>query len=261
MPLNVFGPSLGIVPCEAPASGWAGNMLVRSLAQMKRRTSGCGLRLPQTGLILLSILLSTAVLSSVIASTSNQWLAWCALLPLLAAIRIYSPNKAFACGLLWGASLFAFLSWGANPVIPFTPSAFALLSLIPAGFAFLGAAFTRRFGFNPLILGFGWAGVELALIPLKLNGGLLAGANVFEPGTVSHLLYGVFGYVCMASAIAAVNGLILTLGSHVCQAAGSLGWYIHRSGQSLRQGFRTAEAVVCSIYFVGPSQPRAPPQG
>lgn len=238
-------------------------MLAQSLAQIKRRTSGCGsrLRFPQTGLILLSIVLSTAVLSSVIVSQGNQWLAWCTLLPLLAAIRILSPKKAFACGLLWGSSLFAFLSWSANPAIPVTPSAFALLSLIPAAFAFLGAAFTRRFGFNPLILGFGWAGVELSLMSLELKGGLLAGANVFDPGTVSHLLYSIFGYVCMASAIAAVNGLILTLGSHVCQAVGSLGWYIHRSGQSQRQSFRTAEAVVCSTYFVGPSQPRAPPLG
>lgn len=234
-------------------------MLAQRLRQIKCQASGCGSRLhfAKIGLILLSIVLSTALLSVRIGSESNQWVAWCTLLPLLAAIRMFAPKQAFVCGLLWGCSLFAFLSVSAT-VIPVTLSAFLLLGFIPAAFAFLGAAFTRRFGFNPLVLGFGWAGVELAMMPLGLKGGLLAGAGGSEVGTVS-LLYNLFGYVCMASVIAAVNGLILSLGSRVCKAAGSLRWYTHRSGRSLRQSFFTREVAVCSIYFAGPSQPRAPP--
>ena len=141
----------------------------------------------KAGILLLSLIASAGLLSVAIGSPNHSWLAWLTLLPLLAAIRLLSPAKALLCGALWGSSLFLFLASGIEPVIPVTLRSFALLSIVPAAYALVGAGVTRRFGFNPLILGFAWSGVELALIPLGLAGGLLVSTYGHEVGFL-HLL-------------------------------------------------------------------------
>lgn len=241
--------------------GWAIESMGRSQSisdSIGVKPAGQSWRFIKTGILLLLFILSAGVLSLKIAGTHHSWAAWCTLLPLLAAIRILSPGKAMACGLLWGSSLFAFLALSPTPAIDISLKSFALLSAVPAIYALISSLVTRRFGFNPLILGFGWAGVEIALIPLGLQGGLLTAAPGYAAGSIPHLMHNLFGYVFMASLIAALNGGLLALGSHVCEVVSQLKRDVHYSAGSSWRIFHR-ETILCSFQPICTSRPRAPP--
>ena len=215
-------------------------------------------RMVKAGAIGGCLVVSAGLLSMDIAARNHPWLAWCTLLPLLAVVRLLSPRLALACGALWGSSLYLFLASAADPVIQVTAQSFALLSITPAVYALFGAWFTRRFGFNPLILGLGWAGVELALMPLGLGGGLLLGTLGQAVGTVGQVLEHVFGYVCMAAFIAAVNGLVIAILTRAY--ARIVGSQPHVRGTSdILQPFFLQEVPAFLLLLIRPSRPRAPP--
>lgn len=212
----------------------------------------------KAAVLILSLIVSAFLLSMEMGSRNHPWFCWFTLLPLLAAIRVLRPRAAFASGALWGGALFLFLVFRADPIVPVGIHWLPLLTLVPAAYAFLGARVTRRFGFNPLILGFGWACVELALVPLGLTGGLLGGAYGHEVGSFFHILEGVVGYVCMASFIAAANGLLLGMLRRVCVAGGGVSQYV-RGCSKAHTRFFPREVPGYLFFFVNPAQPRAPP--
>ncbi len=214
-------------------------------------------RAVKVGALLLGLVSSAGLLSASIDSPG--WIAAVTLLPLLLAIRTFAPLTAFSCGVVWGASLFAFLTLaGRNPATSLLLSA-VLLTGAPALYAFAGSLFTRRFGFSALMLGFGWAGVELALAPLGFKGGLLVGTLGVEAGGLVGVLYSVLGFVCFASFIAAVNGLLLSVLSHVyVRVRGSSPRYVYgSSGVSTR--LLPREVPFESFLYVNPAHARAPP--
>lgn len=224
-------------------------------------------RIVKAGVVVLSLIISALVLSMEIGSPNPSWLRWLTLLPLLAAIRFLPPAKAFACGSLWGISLFLFLTHGPgfkplpHALIPVTIQSFALLSLIPGVYAFLGARLARRFGFGScaVLLGSGWAVVELALTPLGLNGLLVSPAHGQADGSFVHLPEGALGYVCLAGFIAAANGLLLSILSHACvRGFGSPQPYVSGSIKTQRRFF-PLEVPHFPCLCSNPAQPRAPP--
>ncbi len=221
-------------------------------------SSSPGWRIFKLSAVALSLIISAGLLAIEIASRSHPWFAWFTLLPLLAAIRAFPPRKAFACGALWGSSLFLFLAVTGAALIPATVQSFVLLSIIPGTYAALAAKVTRRFGFNPLILGFGWSGVELALFPLGLKAGLLAGAQGTTVGSLLHVFQNLVGYVCMASFIVAVNGILLAMLRRACVGGASLRRYVRGSSSSQRRFF-PLEVPAYLFFFTNPAQPRAPP--
>ncbi len=215
-------------------------------------------RVVKAGIVILSLIASAGLLSMEVGSRSHPWLGWLTLLPLLAAVRLLRPAKALACGALWGSSLFLFMVSSAEPLVPTTILSFTLLTIVPAAYAYLAARLTRRFGFNPLILGFAWAGVELALVPLGLKGGLLVSMYGHEAGFL-HFLEGMLGYVCMAAFIAAVNGLLLSMLSRACvRGWGSLRRYVSGSIKTQRRFF-PLEVPHYPFLCYSQAQPRAPP--
>ena len=185
-------------------------------------------------------------------------LGWFSLLPLLAMIRVFPPRRALACGALWGGSLFLFLAARVDPLIPTTIQSFALLGVVPGLYALLAVWATRRFGFNPLILGFGWGGVELALLPLGLQGGLLGGTYGHEPGSLLHLLQGLFGNVCMGAFIVAANGIIFALLTRAYVGGCAARRYVCTSAKTERRFFQL-EVPINLLFYSNPAQPRAPP--
>ena len=209
------------------------------------------------GALLVALVGSAGLLCASIESPG--WIAAVTLLPLLFAIRTFAPLMALASGFVWGASLFAFLTLtGKNPTASLWLSA-VLLAGVPALYAFGGALFTRRFGFSALILGFGWAGVELALSPLGFKGGLLVGTLGVSAGGSVGVLYSVLGFVCLASFIAAVNGLLLSLLSRAyVRVRGSMGRFASvSSGAATR--LLPREVPLESALYVNPAHARAPP--
>ena len=60
------------------------------------------------GALVVALVGSAGLLSASIDSPG--WIAAVTLLPLLLAIRTFAPLTALACGVVWGASLFAFLT-------------------------------------------------------------------------------------------------------------------------------------------------------
>jgi len=114
---------------------------------------------------------------------------------------------------------------------------------------------TRRIGYAPLVLAVGWIIVELALQPVTVNRGLLAGT--VGDGDLMRLVGGVLGYVFVAFLIVFVNAQLLSLIENIVftiinrpamlMGPHSIGWIY----QSI-QGFYNPA-------FISNTQSRAPP--
>ena len=100
--------------------------------------------------------------------------------------------------------------------------------------------------------------MELALIPLGLDGGLLAGGRGFAAGGVAHVLYNLLGSVCMASFIAVAGGLLIALAGHVCAVATELPKFEYSMPERGRLVY-SREVPALSLIPTSPARPRAPP--
>jgi hypothetical protein len=200
---------------------------------------------------------SAAFLAHEIHSRTHPVFGWLTLFPLLAVIRIFSARTAALCGAIWGAGLFYFLALQASPLVPPTVASFAFLVGLPAAYAFGMVGVTRRYGFNPLILAFGWCGVELALLPLGLRGGLLGGI-AGDSGSFLSLLQGLLGYVCMAALIVAVNAIALSMLTKAYAGACASQRYV-RGSAGPRPRFIPRETPIILGIYRHAAQARAPP--
>jgi len=204
------------------------------------------------------LVVSAALLANEIYFRAHPVFGWLTLFPLLAVIRVFSARRAALCGAIWGASLFYFLALQAHPVVPPTVASAAFLVGLPAAYAFAMGWVTRRFGFHPLILAFGWCGVELALLPLGLRGGLLGGI-AGGSGSFLSFLQGLLGYVCMAALIVAVNAIVLSLLTKAYARACASHRFIRGAAAGARVRFIPRETPIGWHFYGHAAQPRAPP--
>ena len=206
--------------------------------------------------LVLSLLASAYVTAFAIGSTGHPWLGWIILPPLFVAIRFLAPRLAMACGAIWGLSVFLFSVCVVETAVPATGLSIALLTLVPAMYAYLCARVTCGLGFCALLLGFGWIGVELGLRPLGLHHGLLAGTQ--GGGVLLAWAGNLFGYVFVAFIIAFANGLLLSVFDVVSLRKPS--WFVAVSidnggGEWLRCSSRRLLSTLVQTL----SRPRAPP--
>ncbi len=204
----------------------------------------------------LAVLILSAFVMIVSATTPGyQWVGCVALLPLFNAIRVQSPVRAAFDGAIWGLSLFAFATLSSETRISFDLLSGALLPVVLGLYAFFGARLTRQVGFSPYLLDLCWIGVELALKPLGLHYGLLAGT---QSGGVSIELVGGFaGYAVVAFLVAYVNAALLSVLSEV-RVSVSSSRLISSQAPPRRSSFQYEFPSYLS-YLILPAQPRAPP--
>jgi apolipoprotein N-acyltransferase len=167
------------------------------------------LRCPRIVFLVASLALSAAVTAAAAQSGQHSWLAWISLLPLFWAIRSLRPLGAALSGALWGGCLYALLATGATPTIPSALWTAALLTVVPGAYAASCSLLTRRIGFNALILGLGWIAVEIALRPLSLDRGLLAGTQA--GGTLADWVSSFFGYALVALLLVCANASLISI--------------------------------------------------
>jgi len=201
---------------------------------------------------------SAALLADEIYFRAHPVFGWLTLFPLLAVIRVFSARRAALSGAIWGAGLFYFLALQAHPLVPPTVVSFAFLVGLPAAYAFGMVWVIRRFGFHPLILAFGWCGVELALLPLGLRGGLLGGI-AGGSGSFLSFLQGLLGYVCMAALIVAVNAIALSMLTRAYAKACAAQRFSRGSAAGARPRFIPRETPIGWRFYGHAGQPRAPP--
>ncbi len=201
---------------------------------------------------------SAALLANEIYFRAHPLFGWLTLFPLLAVIRIFSARRAALCGAIWGAGLFYFLALQAQPLVPPTVASFAFLVGLPAAYAFGMVWVSRRFGFNPLILAFAWCGVEFALLPLGLRGGLLGGI-AGDSGSFLSFMQGLLGYVCMAALIVAVNAIALSLLTKAYASACASPRFVRGAAAGGRPRFIPREVLIGWRFYGHAAQPRAPP--
>src|SRR3972149_6444443 len=139
------------------------------VVSLLRRGEACALAVALAG--------SAYLMALAIESPKFVWLGWVTLLPLFYAIRVLFPARAFVSGAFWGYCLFLASAAFARTEIAPSLGSLTLLSLIPGAYCYFGAALTRRIGFSPYLMALGWIGVELALRPLGMHCGLLAGTQ------------------------------------------------------------------------------------
>ncbi|UCC29273.1 MAG: hypothetical protein JSU86_13850 [Phycisphaerales bacterium] len=190
-----------------------------------------------------------------VASPTYPWLGLFTLLPLFLAIRVCRPPGAALGGALWGVSLYAFSVTGTGHSIDPSVSSVALLTALPALYAYLSAWLTRWIGFNPFVLGVTWMGVELALQPLGLRNGLLAGTQGY--GTLMPWLGGALGYVLVAFLVAFVSAAIVSILSRVRAGAAAPRYLVGPGDNDFRLAQQTFSCF--PLFAIPPSQPRAPP--
>lgn len=216
------------------------------------RRGTCVLRVAAHGVALLA---SAYLMTLARASADYGWLAWGTLLPLFFSIRVLSPRRAMAAGVFWGLGLFVFSAFSQNGFVEATARSLALLTLIPGVYSLVLAAITRRVGFSPLLLGLGWVGVELALRPLALHHGLLAGTQ--GDGLFIHTLGQLAGFVLVAFVVAYVNASMLSMLRDVC-VTGEPTRFAARS--TSRYAWRhPTESTSFLIHIPLLTRPRAPP--
>ena len=177
------------------------------------RTEECVRRSVKAAALSLSLIGAAYLVAEEAASHRAPWLGCVTLVPLLMAIRTCRPGHAMLCGALWGSSLYLFAPAAGDTGISAGLFPLALLTAIPALYAYFGARLTRWMGFSPLLLGVGWIGVELALEPLGLRTGLLAGTQ--GNGTLMHWIGGALGYVLVAFLVGFVSAALVSVLSRV----------------------------------------------
>ena len=203
----------------------------------------------------LALILSAYLMAVAVGSSGHPCLAWTSLIPLFFAIRLLRPSVALGCGILWGAGFFGFSTTAVPTEVPATWAALALLSLVPGIYAYLGAWLSRRLGFNPVVLGVAWMGVELAMQPLGLRAGLLGGVQ--EHATLLERVGSVLGYVLVAFFIALVNASLVSV---LSAARLSNPPYRYPTRASDRGAGLSPQTFFCFPRFaLHPLRPRAPP--
>ena len=226
-------------------------MGVRKRASPVRRTK----RAVKAGALVGALLVGAELMARAGASPDQAWLGWFALVPLFLAIRLWRPAACMSAGALWGFSLYVFSLGQADAAVSPAVGSLLLLTLIPAAYASVGAWVTRRIGFNPFILGFGWMGVELALEPAGLAAGLLGAAR--GNGTLLDWLGGALGYVLVAFVIALGTASLVSVLS-----AARLRIPQHRCAAPSpdRGAWVTSQTFSCfPLFAIHPPRPRAPP--
>ena len=142
-----------------------------------------------------------------------------------------------------------------SPLSP-TLASLALLLIVPSFYLWLGALVTRRLGYCSLFLGFTWIGVELALTPLGLENGLLAGTQ--GRGALVQLVGGLLGSVFVGFLIAFANALLLWLLGRV-RVRISTAISAHRLGGPVAWHPYGQDFVHFFFDLLSPARPRAPP--
>lgn len=205
-------------------------------------------------ILCLPLITSAYILSRAHTLPPDPLLAAIIMVPLFLAIRFLTPGQAALGGLIWGAVL----CLGTVPVTSINGYSLAqacLLLAVPALYAYGGALYTRRYGFQPLALAVGWIAVELALHPAGCRQGLLP--FCCGEGAVQRTIAGFLGYGFVAFAIALVNtvAILLTVRLIACRLRGC-----HSLGTSVHVCIHIREVVFPSNLFLTAShRPRAPP--
>jgi len=159
--------------------------------------------------LVVSLALSALLMAMAVGSTACSWLAWFSLLPLFLSIRVLRPVSAALAGAIWGFCFYFFSIFGEAPAISPAFQSLALLTIVPALYTCFGALLYRWIGFNPILLALGWVLVEVAVKPLGLQQGLLAGPQSQSP--ILHWISRVLGYAFVAFLVACVNASLLAV--------------------------------------------------
>ncbi len=192
-------------------------------------------------------------------SPDYWWVGWVVLLPLLVSIRVLAPVKAMAAGAFWGLCVFVslFLASGPEPEFAGGVGSLILLTVVPGVYAYLGARLTRRIGFSPYLLALGWMGVELALSPIGLRSGLLAGTQ--GDGVVIHWLGNFAGCALVAFLVAYVSATVFEALRRVC--AGDAARAFVTTPPHPPPRLFPQETFSDLFDLIRPARPRAPPMG
>ena len=201
------------------------------------------------------IVLSAYLTAAAVGSPTYAWAGWLSLLPLFFAIRLLRPLRASAYAALWGASLFVFSIVTGRTAVSANLWSFALLTGIPALYTFLGAGLTRWMGFSPFVLGVGWMGVELALAPMGLHSGLLAGTQ--DHTALMDYIGRALGYVLVGFLVAYVNAALVAVLGRVQLTVPR---FVPTTALPVCGRSLISQILGClSLFALQPSHPRAPP--
>lgn len=204
---------------------------------------------------LLALLASAYVMALSVASGRHPWLGLLALLPLLRSIQVLRPVGALICGAIWGSSLFCFSVLAVDAAITPSVGSLLLLTAVPGAYAGCGAWVTRRLGFSPVVLGFGWMLMEFAFRPLGLSYGLLGGTQA--DGLTIGVIGRMFGYVLVAFLVAFAGATLLAIWSRlrIRLPRAEIRLRLDQAGLRLWQ----LNPATANCFIPCPAYPRAPP--
>lgn len=228
-----------------------------SVVQADRAQSGvaCEERIAKAMALGALLVLSAACMAQAMEGPGRWWLGWVALLPLFLSIRVLAPMGAALAGSVWGAALFVFATVATDTLVAPSVASFALLTAVPALYAFVGARLTRQIGFSPFLLALGWVGVEFALRPLGLRYGILATTQ--GDGLVLRAIGSFAGYALVSFLVAYVNAALLSVLAFVPKGLSAT--RLTRGTGSESRPIDWLDVDLGRLGRIAPSRPRAPP--
>jgi len=173
----------------------------------RKDSARCVRQFAKVAALAVLLILSALLMAVAIRSTAYAGLAWISMVPIFWAIRAFCPLAASLSGVTWGVCIFLFA--GATGAIQPTALSLGLLATVPMVYAGLCSLMTRAVGFNPAMLALSWILVEIALKPLGLDHGLLAGSqsHIAHLHWMAHLL----GYVFLAFLVVCANASLVSV--------------------------------------------------
>jgi apolipoprotein N-acyltransferase len=183
------------------------------------------------------------------------YVSFFALVPFLYRIIRATPSESLRLGVLFGLSFFS-LSTADSLITSPLPSLLKLFSgtTLFALFAWTVGWARQRWGFNPFILVFLWAALELGLVKLGFVGGLLG-----KTGFSHHFFAGLislFGFLTVSAIILLINSLLVLAIVKSRNVAG-YGWRMGQEDGRMADFFSAVGLFTKRVYFV--PEGRAPP--
>jgi hypothetical protein len=184
-----------------------------------------------------------------------SFLAFVATIPLFLVISHFRANRVLLLGGFWGFCYCLALLTTCGPSFTSPGYLLALLTITSGVYALLVRIVVSRVGYNPILLGFTWAILDVSVRGLAHGCGSLP--TTPELGSMLTAVAGFGGYALVAFLFGAVNAIVLSL---VCQINLSLVGYRYSFALPLGSFVLAACRAQFRVWHaIAPTSPRGPP--
>jgi apolipoprotein N-acyltransferase len=190
-----------------------------------------------------------------VASPGFHWAAWIGLIPIFAAVRQFAGAPAILGGALWGIAVYVGAVAVSVSPIPMTYSGCAAYLILPAGYVYIMALFSRRYWYSSLAMALGWIVIELIVNASGVRPGLISAEHIDNP--FFRVIADFLGTGFVAFVVAYLGAVVIIVSSYL-----SVNWGLASASMRRYASSRimpdSRPQLSCGRRF-RPIRPRGPP--